>query len=157
MKINPNLLAPCGLYCGVCGVYYATRDKNERFMQKLLEFYRAQLPGLENISIDDLQCGGCLSEKTSVFCRSCSIKDCTRKKDYTGCHECDEFPCEFIEHFPIPIGRRVSLRAIPYRRKWGTEKWVTDEEARYVCPDCGNKIFRGAKCCNKCKIELDLD
>ena len=157
MKLNPNLLAPCGLYCGVCGVYYATRDKNEMFMQKLLDFYQARMPGLKNISIDDLQCEGCLSKKTSIFCRTCSIKACTRKKDYAGCHECDEFPCKFIENFPISIGRRVSLRAIPYRRKWGTEKWVADEEARYVCPDCGNKIFRGAKRCNKCKIELDLD
>ena len=32
MDINSNLLAPCGLYCGVCGVYYATRDKNNKFM-----------------------------------------------------------------------------------------------------------------------------
>ncbi len=26
-----NLMAPCGLYCGTCGVYIATRDKNEKF------------------------------------------------------------------------------------------------------------------------------
>ena len=27
---DKNLMAPCGLYCGVCGVYIATRDKNEK-------------------------------------------------------------------------------------------------------------------------------
>ena len=28
---NKNLMAPCGLYCGACGVYLATRDENEKF------------------------------------------------------------------------------------------------------------------------------
>ncbi len=26
MKINPNFVAPCGLYCGVCAIYIADRD-----------------------------------------------------------------------------------------------------------------------------------
>lgn len=157
MEINPNLLAPCGLYCGVCGVYYATRDKNNKFMETLLNFYQDKMPGLENVSIDDLKCEGCLSDQTSLFCRTCSIKDCTHKKGYAGCHECNEFPCEHIENFPMPVGKKVILRTIPSWRQEGTEKFVADEEARYVCPDCGNKIFRGAKRCNKCKIPLDLD
>ncbi len=29
MEINPEHIAPCGFYCGVCGVYYATRDNNQ--------------------------------------------------------------------------------------------------------------------------------
>jgi hypothetical protein len=157
MEINPNLLAPCGLYCGVCGVYYATRDKNNKFLETLLNFYQDKMPGLENVSIDDLKCEGCLSDQTSLFCRTCSIKDCTHKKGYAGCHECNEFPCKHIENFPMPVGKKVILRTIPYWRQEGTEKFVADEEARYVCPDCGNKIFRGAKRCNKCKIPLNLD
>ena len=28
---NKNLMAPCGLYFGLCGVYIATRDGNEKF------------------------------------------------------------------------------------------------------------------------------
>jgi predicted RNA-binding Zn-ribbon protein involved in translation (DUF1610 family) len=157
MEINPNLLAPCGLYCGVCGVYYATRDKNNKFLETLLNFYQDKMPGLENVSIDDLKCEGCLSDQTSLFCRTCSIKDCTHKKGYAGCHECNEFPCKHIENFPMPVGKKVILRTIPYWQQEGTEKFVANEEARYVCPDCGNKIFRGAKRCNKCKIPLDLD
>jgi predicted RNA-binding Zn-ribbon protein involved in translation (DUF1610 family) len=157
MKTNPNLLAPCGLYCGVCGIYYATRDKNNKFMERLLGIYQAKIPGLEKISIADLRCEGCLSDQTSIFCSACAIKDCARKKDISGCHECNAFPCAFIENFPMPVGKKVILRTIPYWRKCGTEKFVADEEARYTCPNCGNKIFRGAKRCNKCKIPLDLD
>ena len=36
MEKNEKLLSPCGLYCGVCGIYYATRDNNQKFMDKLL-------------------------------------------------------------------------------------------------------------------------
>ncbi len=27
---NRNLMAPCGLYCGSCGIYIATRDGNQK-------------------------------------------------------------------------------------------------------------------------------
>ena len=30
----------------------------------------------------------------------------------------------------MPVGKKVILRAVPYRREHGTEKWVCDEEAR---------------------------
>jgi len=28
--MNAELLAPCGLYCGVCGIYMASRDNNQK-------------------------------------------------------------------------------------------------------------------------------
>ena len=51
MEINEKILSPCGLYCGVCGVYYATRDNNPKFLEKLLNFYQNAMPGLENLTI----------------------------------------------------------------------------------------------------------
>lgn len=157
MELKNEFLAHCGLYCGVCGVYYATRDDNEKFLTRLLEMYQQKIPGLKGVSIEDLKCNGCLSDRVSLFCRTCSIKACNEEKGYSGCHQCDDFPCEHIEKFPVPIGKKVILRAIPYWREHGTEKWVTDEEARYHCPECGHKVFRGAKRCNQCKTEVDLD
>ncbi|MDX2512856.1 MAG: DUF3795 domain-containing protein [Desulfobacterales bacterium] len=157
MKIESRFLAHCGLYCGVCGVFYATRDNNEKFLERLLSMYQEKIPGLEGISIEDLKCEGCLSDRVSLFCGSCAIKACTSEKGYSGCHECDEFPCDHIENFPVAVGKKVILRAVPYRRKHGTEKWVRDEEARYACPECGHSIFRGAKRCNKCMAAVDLD
>jgi hypothetical protein len=157
MPVNEKFLAPCGLYCGVCGVYYATRDSNQKFLEKLLGVYQGKIPGLENLTTDDLLCDGCLSDRKSIFCRACAIRDCTGEKGYVGCHECKDWPCEHIENFPMPVGKKVILRAIPHWRAHGTERWVADEEARYVCPDCGNQIFRGARRCNRCGMPLDLD
>ena len=36
---NKDLMAPCGLYCGTCGVYIATRDGNEKFKAVMGNLY----------------------------------------------------------------------------------------------------------------------
>jgi hypothetical protein len=163
MEINPDFISPCGLYCGVCAIYMAHRDNNKKFKERLLKVYKGDIPGkgklphCEHLSIEDMQCNGCLSDNVFIYCRECAIKDCTTRKGYTGCHQCDEFPCEYIENFPMTVGKKVILRAVPYWREVGTEKWIEDEEARYVCPVCGNKVFRGVVTCNRCGAKLDLD
>jgi len=153
VEIKKELLAPCGLYCGVCSIYIAHRDNNMKFKKKLMAVYKSFVKNVEDIS-----CTGCLSEGV-VFpvCRSCAIKKCTQEKGIEGCHQCDEFPCKYITNFPIAVGKKVIMRAIPQWREFGTEKWVEMEEKRYICPECGNKLFRGAKRCNKCGISVDVD
>lgn len=118
---------------------------------------KGTLPNSETLTIADMRCGGCLSEDRFMHCKQCEIRDCTQKKGYAGCHQCDEFPCLHIENFSMSIGKKVMLRAVPYRRQFGTEKWMADEAARYSCPECGNTVFRGAVSCNRCKMKLDLD
>ena len=163
MTVNPDLIAPCGLYCGVCAIYIAGRDNNLKFKERLVNLYKGNvsgkgtLPNSKNLSTEDIQCRGCLSDQLFMHCRQCDIRKCTKDKGYTGCHQCDEFPCRYIDEFPMTVGKKVILRAIPYWREVGTEKWVKDEEARYVCPACGQKVFRGAAKCNRCKTSLDLD
>ena len=128
---DADLVSPCGLYCGVCAIHIAHRDNNQKLKQRLVGLYKGGVDGKGSLP--------------------------TQAKGYTGCHQCDDFPCPHIEAFPMTIGKKVILRAVPYRRNVGTEKWVRDEKARYVCPDCGNTVFRGAARCNRCKAALDLD
>jgi len=153
VEIKPELLAPCGLYCGVCSIYIAHRDHNQKFKKALTKVYKPFIRGIE-----DIKCTGCLSDK-EVFpvCRRCPIKECVEQKNLDGCHQCDDFPCKYIENFPIEVGKKVIMRSIPQRRELGTEKWVELEEKRYHCPECGNVLFRGAKRCNKCGIPVDVD
>jgi len=163
MQVNPDFVAPCGLYCGVCAIYMADRDNNEKFKQALVGLYQGGKPGkggldgAEWLTTADIKCKGCMSQEPFVFCRTCAIKDCTREKGYEGCHQCDDFPCSYIDNFPMTVGKKVILRAIPYWREVGTQKWTEDEQARYLCPECGNKLFRGAARCNQCKTAVDLD
>ena len=51
MKVNRDQLAPCGLYCGVCGIYYADKHHDERLKAKLGEFY--------GFKPEMLKCDGC--------------------------------------------------------------------------------------------------
>ena len=144
-----KLASPCGLYCGVCGVYIAHRDKNIKFKERLADVY--------GIAVDEVECEGCLSDKQFAFCQVCPIKDCTKKKGVEGCHQCNDFPCKFVEDFPFPVGKKVILRAIPAWKELGTERWMEEEEKRYHCPHCGYSLFRGAKRCRSCKNPVDVD
>jgi len=137
MENKKKLAAPCGLYCGVCGVYIAHRDNNIKFKERLTTVY--------GVSVDDINCEGCLSDELFVYCETCPIRSCAIEKGIEGCHQCNDFPCKFIEDFPIPVGKKVILRAIPTWRELGTERWMEEEEKRYHCPYCGYKLFRGAK------------
>lgn len=74
-----------------------------------------------------------------------------------GCHECIDFPCKNINNFPFEVANKVILRTIPRWRDVGTEKWVQEEEQRYICPECGYKLFRGGKRCRNCKQPVDAD
>jgi hypothetical protein len=163
MTTNPEFLSPCGLYCGVCAIYLAHHDDNMKLKEGLAALYRGAAPGkgalpnAASLTAEDIRCRGCLSDERFMHCRQCDIRNCAVEKEITGCHECNEFPCRHIDDFPMSVGKKVILRAVPYRREFGDEKWVCDEEARYTCPTCGNKVFRGAMKCNKCKAQLDLD
>ena len=146
--VDKDLLAPCALYCGVCGIYMAHRDQNSKFKEILGKFY--------GVSAEEIACNGCQSDLRFKFCEDCSIRTCTAETGYEGCHECDLFPCEMIDAFPVPVGKEVILRGVPTRREHGTEKWVEMEENRYLCPHCGYALFRGAKRCRNCKEPVDL-
>jgi len=147
--MNTDLLAPCGLYCGVCGVYMASRDNNQKLKEKLANAY--------GVTPEQVECKGCLSDTKFVYCEACSIRSCTQEKKYAGCHECDDFPCKLIDDFPVPVGKKVILRSVPDRRSLGTEKWVDEEKKRYCCPQCNDQLFRGARRCGNCKELLEID
>jgi len=149
MGVEKELLAPCGLYCGVCGILIADRDNNDKFKERLAALYLCRP--------EDIECNGCMAEKRFSYCRQCPIRDCTEEKRIEGCHQCGDFPCSFIDNFPMEVGRKVMLRAIPEWRELGTEEWVRREEERYRCPECGYSLFRGAKRCRSCKTEVDVD
>jgi len=144
-------------------VYIAHKADNEKFKERVAGVYRGDvqgkgtLPNCENITGRDIHCRGCMSDDLFLHYSQCDIRGCSSSRGYSGCHECDEFPCEYIDNFPMTVGKKVILRSIPYRKKFGTEKWVKDEEARYYCPECNNKVFRGVARCNKCRTEFDLD
>jgi hypothetical protein len=163
MVTKAEFASPCGLYCGVCAIHIAHRDGNTKLKQRLVALYqggtegKGLLPNSESLTVDDIHCGGCLSDDRFMHCQQCEIRSCTVEKGVEGCHQCDSFPCRHIDGFPMAVGKKVILRAVPHRKEFGTDRWMRDEEARYLCPDCGSRAFRGAMRCNHCKAPLELD
>jgi hypothetical protein len=149
MTVDKKLLAPCGLYCGVCGILIAHREKNQKLKEKLGNVYGCKA--------EQINCDGCMSDNRFFYCESCGIRSCVSGKGYEGCYQCDKFPCDHIEGFPVPIGKKVILRAVPQWRKAGTEAWVQQEQERYQCSQCGTQMFRGARRCRGCGQGIELD
>ena len=162
MKTHPEQLAPCGLYCGVCRLHLATQDDDRTLLGRLAKIYARRSPThsspeLAPLTADDLLCDGCQSGRRSVLCRHCSIRECVGAKGLLGCYQCPDFPCALVDEFPVPVGKKVILRAIPFWREHGTEEWILAEEKRYKCPVCGGRLYRGAQRCPHCKSPVDMD
>ena len=160
---NRELMAPCGLYCGVCGVYIATRDNNEKF--------KTVMGNLYGTKPEETECLGCMQpdppQKIYGYCKSCPIRDCIRAKDFYSCHQCEEWPCDLISNFAFATGRRVMENTIPlWRQKVselgdaaGSESWAREVCARYHCTSCGKPLFRGVQKCRACgrPVAAELD
>jgi len=161
---NKELRAPCGIFCGACALYIATRDESEKF--------RALISSVWGTKPEETGCFGCMQmdppKKLFVFCRQCAIRQCVRSKGYYSCHQCREWPCtmmeqgQFADAVPAPFRKslfRVIKRAIPLWRakvaEYGDEKgsieWARAECERYHCPSCGRPLYRSAQHCRACK------
>jgi len=128
-----DLMAPCGLYCGVCGVYIATRDDNDKF--------KAVMGNLYGTRPDETRCRGCMQpdppEMLYGYCFGLA----------TGLR---------VMQRTIPLWREMVAR---YGDEEGSVEWARAECERYHCPDCGSPLFRGAQRCRVCKRDVsdDLD
>ena len=151
---NKNLMAPCGLYCGVCGVYIATRDNNQKF--------KTVMGNLYGTKPEETECLGCMQPDENhtlyAYCRMCTIRDCVKSRGFYSCHQCDGWPCDKIENFGLATGRRVMKNTIPiwkskvgeYGDEKGSREWARCVCERYHCPSCGRPLFRGAQRCRAC-------
>lgn len=158
---NKELMAPCGLYCGTCGVYIANRDKNEKF--------RAVIGDLYGTKPEETSCAGCMQpdppKDLYVYCKICTIRDCVKSKGFYSCHQCDDWPCEQIEKFGLETGKQVMMRTIPVWREKvaelgdedGSIEWARSECKRYHCSSCGYPLFRGAQRCRQCKKDVSSE
>ncbi len=145
-SVNIKLLAPCGLCCGVCGIYYADKNNIEKLKQKLAQSYLTEP--------EQIKCDGCSSDNKFVYCDSCLIRECVLSKGLSGCHQCTEWPCEKVTNFPFPLAGEYMLKSIPARRERTDKEWVEWEEHNWSCRECGTLAFRGARICGKCRKEI---
>jgi len=113
-----DLIAPCGMNCGVCMAYL--REKN--------------------------RCVGCNSDspgkrKTRL---NCKIKNCPERPGSSRfCFACEKYPCAGLQHLDKRYRTKYSMSMIENLngiRDMGIEEFMETENTRRVCPQCGNPI-----------------
>ena len=136
-EIKKALLAPCGLYCGLCRIYIAYRNNDREFKKEIL-------PTLNSYGVkivDEITCTGCLSKGIIFhFCQNCPIKDCTKNKNFDGCFQCDDFPCTIITNWPDSLKKKscsvLFLPGVGSERKNGSKQRKIDINALSVELNC---------------------
>jgi hypothetical protein len=147
---SEKLVAICGLYCGACPAYIATKQNNEEKTKALSQQFGG---GRGAFSREDLLCEGCLGGgRLASFCKKCVMRDCSAtKSNIKRCSDCSEFPCSRITNFNndgMPHHSEVlaNLRQI---KEMGMQKWTRHEEERWRCPQCKTSLaWYDPKCPN---------
>ncbi|MEW5736813.1 MAG: DUF3795 domain-containing protein [Thermodesulfobacteriota bacterium] len=86
------MIACCGLNCGQCEIYKATRsDAAERV--RVAEAWSRKF-GF-HLKAEDISCDGCARNGGRLFshCTQCKVRSCCREKALPNCAQCQEAPC----------------------------------------------------------------
>ena len=108
-----ELISICGIKCGECGAYIATRDNDDEkraaTAKMWSEMYDADLPP------SAINCEGCTSTGGVLFqhCTVCEIRKCGVARGVANCAHCDDYACDKLtEFFSMVPECKVTLDAI---------------------------------------------
>lgn len=137
--------AVCGLFCPACTVYIGSKEDQSR-----LEIIAKRV----NLSVEDLKCHGCRSDKRSAHCRSCTMIACAENKGIQFCSECQEYPCDHLKGFQSAMPHRAELwESLDRMKETGIENWYDEMVTHYTCPQCATINSAYDIACRKCKKE----
>jgi len=127
--MTSTLIAPCGMNCRLCRAYI--RERNA--------------------------CPGCREEdsrkpKTRVICKI-RICDVFAKGKIRYCSDCDNFPCENLNHLDKRYRTKYGMSMIDNLRnikQFGVRNFVRQEKQRWACPKCGEIICVHTDSCMCC-------
>jgi hypothetical protein len=156
--VSEKSISYCGLSCATCAISQAHTRSDENLRKLALAIYRKTLANssVKTLELDDIKCEGCRSEFRFTFCQACEIRECCREKGYDYCFECDVFPCQKIDEFPVSRARTGMLEAGANCKEMGPETWQKKIKDQFTCKECGTLMFRGASRCRNCKASLDI-
>lgn len=83
----------CGINCSTCPAYVATQKEQEPVKIRIAKLWSDQ-----DYQYDacEITCKGCREPWGKKFrhCQDCEVRACARKKLYTTCAECADYPCQ---------------------------------------------------------------
>ncbi len=127
---SPELVAPCGMNCGICRGYIAYMHGVPRVRGKIS------------------YCAGCQPRA-----KNCYIKrDCKKltHHEVKYCSECETMPCEKLSHLDKRYRERYGMSMVENLRilkSKGMDEFLKDQAERFRCPSCGDVVcVHDAKC-----------
>jgi hypothetical protein len=137
-EFDRNLIAPCGMNCGICSAYLAYSRNIPRKRGKIIH------------------CIGCRPRnKQCAFLKGY----CTRLNngEVQFCFECNDFPCYRLSRLDQRYKEKYGMSMIENLneiKNSGIDKFLKDQREKYRCPECGGVICIHNKKCYDCeKIE----
>ncbi len=123
-KFTPELIAPCGMNCGICKSYLA---------------YSRGVPTKRG---EVSHCVGCrVRNKNCAFLK----RDCPKKvgKQLSFCYECADMPCERLgkldAHYQARYGMSMTENQNMIKEK-GMDEFLKSQAEKYCCPSCGDVV-----------------
>lgn len=139
MKVmREELIAPCGMNCGVCVSYLSrVNDLNGK--------------GLKRVC-----CDGCLPRGKNCLHMgdSCEL---LKNGLVRFCFECEDFPCKRLKaldkryHTNYHLSMIDNLTAIKER---GMESFLADEQRKWGCIKCGGTVCCHIGLCLSCELDI---
>jgi hypothetical protein len=130
-NFSPDLLAPCGINCGVCIAYLRAKNK---------------CPGCRNIRVD-----------TSKYRLNCRIRNCEQIAGSSPgfCYNCTKPYCKRMKQLDKRYHTRYKTSLIANLeslRTKGLEAFLTAEAERWQCKSCGSTLSIHRETCMNCGI-----
>ena len=127
---KPELIAPCGMNCGVCKWYLAFSHGVPKERGKVSH------------------CIGCRPRGKNCFIKRGCLK--LSKNQVQFCYECSEMPCKHLELLERRYRERYAtslIENLKMLKEKGMENFLLSQENRFKCHNCGDVVsVHGGKC-----------
>ncbi|MCL5949833.1 MAG: DUF3795 domain-containing protein [Candidatus Bathyarchaeota archaeon] len=131
-----ELIAPCGMNCGICKAYLAYTHGIPRQRGKVTH------------------CAGCLPRA-----KNCYIKrGCKKlsKHQIQSCHQCDTMPCKHLDHLDKRYRERYGMSMVENLKMIkaeGMDAFLKNQEEKYRCSNCGGVVCVHDGKCYSCSYD----
>ena len=135
--MREELIAPCGMDCAVCSSYLALKND------------------VRSKGVRMAYCKGCRprDKKCAFLKKKCEL---LLKNKVRFCYECEEFPCENLEHIDKryqTFFRMSLIDNLKLIKKHGLTKFLESQKKKWQCPNCGEVICCHNGICFSCDLE----
>ena len=135
--MRTELIAPCGMNCGVCGAYLALSHDVKRNGIKI--------PYCEGCRIREKQC--------AFLKKRCAL---LQNKKIAFCFECKDFPCKNLRGLDKRYRTRFRMSMIENLEQIkdeGMKTFLVQQKKKWACPKCGGTICCHNGVCFQCELD----